>query len=112
MRANWRTLARRLAALYPQETINEALVDLELAQPPASSHWRRAGVDSGADTLGESVERHLFLLISASTRASCRRWLQLDHLKAWRSRCIAALAATRGNQIKAAELLGLNRNTL
>ena len=27
-------------------------------------------------------------------------------------RACAALAATRGNQIKAAELLGLNRNTL
>jgi hypothetical protein len=30
----------------------------------------------------------------------------------WRPADLAALAATRGNQIKAAELLGLNRNTL
>ena len=44
MCANLRTLARRLAALYPQETITTAVIDAELTQPTAHG---REGADGG-----------------------------------------------------------------
>src|SRR6185312_8791340 len=49
-------LARRLAALYPQETITAAVMDAELAQPALP-----AGSDEphGEENLGGVVERHL-----------------------------------------------------
>ena len=49
-------LARRLAALYPQETITAAVIEAELAQPalPASSDEPRA-----EESLSAAVERHL-----------------------------------------------------
>jgi DNA-binding NtrC family response regulator len=44
---------------------------------------------------------------------TCRlRGLSPRCSKRWKSAVFAALTATRGNQIKAADLLGLNRNTL
>src|SRR5207344_1065012 len=48
-------LARRLAALYPQETITGAVIETELAQPPL------AGNDEphSEESLSASVERHL-----------------------------------------------------
>ena len=48
-------LARRLAALYPQETITAAVIDTELAQPAAPVS-EKAAVD---DTLSAAVERNL-----------------------------------------------------
>src|SRR6267154_2587534 len=48
-------LARRLAALYPQETITAAVIDSELAQPVAAS-VEKAVVE---DTLSAAVERTL-----------------------------------------------------
>src|SRR6187549_1277564 len=49
-------LARRLAALYPQETITAAVMDAELAQPalPIGSEEPR-----GDENLSGAVERHL-----------------------------------------------------
>src|SRR5260221_12903913 len=46
-------LARRLAALYPQETITAAVIDAELAQPAAVSTEK----DANEDTLSAAVER-------------------------------------------------------
>ena len=49
-------LIRRLAALYPQETIGESIIEAELNQPamgPATSE------SDGEDTLSGSIERHL-----------------------------------------------------
>src|SRR6188508_2874794 len=48
-------LARRLAALYPQETISAAVMDSELAQPAAVSPDKPAT----EDTLTAAVERNL-----------------------------------------------------
>src|SRR5246500_651602 len=48
-------LARRLAALYPQETISTAVIDAELAQPAAVS----ADKPATEDTLSAAVERNL-----------------------------------------------------
>ena len=56
-------LARRLAALYPQETITAAVVDAELAQPATLPATEEARADEG---LSAAVERHL-----AAYFASC-----------------------------------------
>ena len=53
-------LVRRLAALYPQETITEPIIDTELAEPtlgPAAGARRQPRADD--ESLSGSVERHL-----------------------------------------------------
>jgi len=103
-------LARRLAALYPQETITTAVIDAELAQPATLPATEESRADEG---LSAAVERHL-----AAYFASCGDQLPPPGLYHRILREIeyplltVTLAATRGNQIRAADLLGLNRNTL
>jgi two-component system nitrogen regulation response regulator GlnG len=103
-------LARRLAALYPQETITGTVIDAELSQPAVSP----AGDEPRAnESLSAAVERHL-----GAYFASCGEDLPPPGLYHRILREIehplltVTLTATRGNQIRAADLLGLNRNTL
>src|SRR5687767_5104110 len=49
-------LARRLAALYPQETISGAVIEAELAQPAVPAGQSEPVTDEG---LAAAVERHL-----------------------------------------------------
>src|SRR5205085_9164134 len=49
-------LARRLAALYPQETITAAVIDAELSQPAMAAPGESRG---GDDNLSNAVERYL-----------------------------------------------------
>src|SRR5437899_1120040 len=49
-------LARRLAALYPQETISAAVIDAELSQPAATPTTDEPPTDEG---LAAAIERHL-----------------------------------------------------
>ncbi len=105
-------LVRRFAALYPQETITEAIVDVELVETPTFS-----AVSSGepivAATLSESVEHHLDVYFAGFKGDLPPPGLYHRILRDVEEPLInAAMAATRGNQIKAAELLGVNRNTL
>jgi two-component system nitrogen regulation response regulator GlnG len=104
-------LARRLAALYPQETIGAAVIENELSQPvmPASSEDAR----SADDGLAASVERHLARYFAGFQDEMPPAGLYHRILREIEYPLLsAALAATRGNQIRAADLLGLNRNTL
>jgi two-component system nitrogen regulation response regulator GlnG len=118
-------LVRRLAALYPQETITEQLVETELgfdATPigdraaPASgtpTSQSTAPLDLEGSTLSMSVEHHLNALFRTHGEQLPPAGLYHRILREVEGPLLsAALAATRGNQIKAAELLGLNRNTL
>ena len=116
-------LIRRLAALYPQESITEHLVDVELSadaagfSPPnvLKNATPQSGSGDGEDAppLGVAVERHLSKLFGAHGDSLPPPGLYHRVLRELEQPLIsAALAATRGNQIKAAELLGLNRNTL
>ena len=119
-------LTRRLAALYPQELIGAALVDAELAadrgldeershvpEPRVNGVARPASIVPSDDTLGLSVERHMALLFASFGTELPPPGLYHRVLRELEQPLIvASLAATRGNQIKAAELLGLNRNTL
>ena len=103
-------LVRRLAALYPQEIIAEATIDAELGeQAPAPS----ADGEREEETLSGSVERHMSDYFKVFGDNLPPPGLYHRVLREVEEPLIgAALAATRGNQIRAAELLGLNRNTL
>jgi two-component system nitrogen regulation response regulator GlnG len=116
-------LVRRLTALYPQEVISEGLVAAELgldapSLPAEAKSAAEQGVARGTDsdedqTLLFAVERHMSSLFKAHGDGLPPPGLYHRILREVEQPLIAAaLAATRGNQIKAAELLGLNRNTL
>jgi two-component system nitrogen regulation response regulator GlnG len=103
-------LARRLAALYPQEIISAAVIDAELAQPslPPISDEPHA-----EETLSAAVERHLAAYFAEFESGLPPAGLYHRVLREVEYPLLmAALAATRGNQIRAADLLGVNRNTL
>ncbi|MCP4383191.1 MAG: nitrogen regulation protein NR(I) [Hyphomicrobiales bacterium] len=103
-------MIRRLAALYPQETITDAIVEAELDQPvPAPS----GSEDDEDQALSVSVEKHLSTYFQSFGDSLPPPGLYHRILREVENPLIsAALASTRGNQIKAAELLGVNRNTL
>jgi two-component system nitrogen regulation response regulator GlnG len=102
-------LVRRLAALYPQEVIGAAIIDAELFQPAAEA----ATEERGGDSIGASLERHLSRYFGSFGDGLPPPGLYHRILREVETPLVsAALAATRGNQIKAAELLGVNRNTL
>ena len=105
-------LVRRFAALYPQETITEAIVDVELAEAPPFGSMSSSETRVAA-TLSESVEHHLDVYFAGFKGDLPPPGLYHRILRDVEEPLInAAMAATRGNQIKAAELLGVNRNTL
>ena len=104
-------LARRLAALYPQETITAAVVEAELAQPAITL----GGSDESRaeESLSAAVERHLAAYFAGFDEGLPPAGLYHRILREIEHPLLtAALAATRGNQIRAADLLGVNRNTL
>lgn len=103
-------LIRRLAALYTEDVIGAAVLRMELSEP---EYGTPAEPETGEESLSELVERAL-------TRefASYGEQLPPDGVyervlkQVERPLFNICLAATRGNQIKAAQLLGINRNTL
>jgi two-component system nitrogen regulation response regulator GlnG len=103
-------LARRLAALYPQETITAAVIEGELAQPAMPIVGDEPRPD---ESLAGAVERHLTRYFSEFGDGLPPPGLYHRILREVEYPLLsAALAATRGNQIRAADLLGVNRNTL
>ena len=102
-------LVRRLSALYPQEVIGAGIIDAELAEPAVTVSAEAPTEDS----LGASVERHLARYFNGFGDGLPPPGLYHRILREVEMPLVSAvLAATRGNQIKAAELLGVNRNTL
>jgi two-component system nitrogen regulation response regulator GlnG len=103
-------LARRLAALYPQEMITGAVIDAELSQPALAAPGDMRGSD---DNLSNAVERYLARYFAGFDGDLPPPGLYHRVLREVEGPLVsAALAATRGNQIRAADLLGVNRNTL
>jgi two-component system nitrogen regulation response regulator GlnG len=102
-------LIRRLAVLHAGETIPESVIAAELKEPPRAV----AAETEQAASLSAAVELHL-------TRYFAEHGDRLpppgvyDRMLQELERPLLSicLAATRGNQIRAAHLLGLNRNTL
>jgi two-component system nitrogen regulation response regulator GlnG len=108
-------LVRRLAALYPQDTITGAIIDAELDAQPVSLPVSAGKPERLQDSEGLSgaIERHLAEYFSGFRDTLPPPGLYHRILREIEGPLIgAALAATRGNQIRAAELLGVNRNTL
>jgi two-component system, NtrC family, nitrogen regulation response regulator GlnG len=103
-------MVRRLSALHPEDTLTPDIVEAELAEtmPPPPTDGGKSSKD-----LSEMVERYLATHFAGYGRELPPPGLYdrvLQHVE--RPLLMAALAATRGNQIRAAALLGLNRNTL
>ena len=103
-------LIRRLAALYSQEVIGATIIDIELGDAPAPDD----AVDApGGEGLAGAVERHIRGYFAAHKGGLPAAGLYDRVLReVERPLIVLTLGATRGNQIKAAHLLGLNRNTL
>ena len=106
-------LVRRLAALYPQDEITAEIVETELSGVPGAA--APAGMASLPEeiTISQAVEHYLQLYFRSFGEdlpppGLYQRVLQDVEYPL----VLACMTATRGNQIKAAELLGLNRNTL
>jgi two-component system nitrogen regulation response regulator GlnG len=103
-------VVRRFAALYSQETITVDVVEAELADIPAGSDRDGSTED---ESLSEAIERHLKSYFDAHEGALPASGLYDRVLHEMERPLIQlSLSATRGNQVKTAQLLGLNRNTL
>ncbi len=103
-------LARRLAALYPQETITASVIDAELAHPGIV---RLDEEIKSTDGLAAAIERHLTSYFASFGAELPPPGLYHRVLREIEHPLLSAtLTATRGNQIRAADLLGVNRNTL
>jgi two-component system nitrogen regulation response regulator GlnG len=105
-------LMRRLAALCPHEMIGADQISAELVETaPVPSE---APVAAGPEPLVRAVERHIRDFLAAHHDGGVAPSDIYDRVIAEVERPLIrlTLAATRGNQIKAAAMLGLNRNTL
>ena len=103
-------LVRRLAALYSQEVIGVGVIEAELGD--AQSTGDPADGPSG-EGLAAAVERHIKGYFAAHKGGLPAAGLYDRVLReVERPLIVLTLGATRGNQIRAAHLLGLNRNTL
>ena len=103
-------LILRLAALHVEDTITADIIRADLAM--AANNMPEEG-RAGTDSLGSAVERHLARYFAAHEDGLPPEGLHERVVSEVERPLIAmCLAATHGNQIKAAKLLGLNRNTL
>ncbi len=100
-------LVSRLAALCAEDVISGDAVRSQIggAVPPEAA-------PAAADSLGEAVERHLERGFAAAGGRPANGLYRRVLREVERPLISRALAATGGNQLRAAEILGLNRNTL
>ena len=103
-------LMRRIAVLYSQPVIGADIVESELAGSAAPGNDDQL---ARSESLSEATERHLRQYFTAHRPRLPASGLYERVLREIERPLLGiALEATRGNQIKAAELLGINRNTL
>lgn len=102
-------IVQRLAALYSEEIIGPDIIRNELNDGSSQSH-APAATNGG---LSEAMDAHLRTYFSAHDGSLPTAGLYNRILReVERPLILQTLQATRGNQVKAAEVLGLNRNTL
>ncbi len=114
MKYNWpgnvrelRNMVRRLCALYSEDVLDETVVKAELKG--RKGHKKpKAGENLSTDVLGH-LERY-FAAHPDDLPPSGLYDRILREVE--RPLIITSLKATKGNQLKAADLLGINRNTL
>jgi len=101
-------LIRRMCALYAEDVISARIVERELREETS-----RTTQGEGPISLSTLIERHLAADFASQPDGVPPRGLYDRVLQEVEAPLIRlTLAATRGNQIRAAEILGLNRNTL
>jgi two-component system nitrogen regulation response regulator GlnG len=101
---------KRLTVLYSQEVIDGAVIEAELAEP---SPTERSDGGIRSQSLGEAAEHHIARYFAAHGGALPGAGLYERVLREVERPLIAlTLEATGGNQLQAARVLGLNRNTL
>ncbi len=101
-------LVRRLLVLVGEDSISAEMVEAELASVrPAEA--QPIEVDSLAELVDQHVRRYFSTLDGAAPAAGLhgRILREVEY-----PLIVATLEVTRGNQVKAAEILGINRNTL
>ncbi len=102
-------LVRRLSALHVEEIIDAASVQMELTE----TNIETAPTPQSGGNLTDSLHFHLNSYFKSHGSGLPPNGLYERVLREVETPLIElSLEATRGNQIKAAELLGLNRNTL
>jgi two-component system, NtrC family, nitrogen regulation response regulator GlnG len=103
-------MIQRIVALYSQEVIGIDVIEAELGDVAPPPEPEAPPLD---DSLGSAAERHLKAYFAAHRDGLPSAGLYDRVLREIERPLITlSLSATRGNQIKAAHLLGLNRNTL
>jgi two-component system nitrogen regulation response regulator GlnG len=107
-------LVRRLSALYSEEVIGVETIEAELADAVSAEQGPQAGDAASSDvSLADAVDRHLqALFVAHGERLPPDGMYDRVISEVERPLLSLALGATRGNQLRAARLLGLNRNTL
>jgi two-component system nitrogen regulation response regulator GlnG len=101
-------LVRRICALYGEDLITARIIERELAD-----HQPAAQCEEGPATLAQLVERKLSSYFADQPDGLPPAGLYDRVLEEVERPLIRlTLTATRGNQVRAAEILGLNRNTL
>jgi len=105
-------LVRRMSALFPQENITREIVENELYNDRNLYDPANRERNSAKD-LADATEQYVVDYFAGSGDEPPQSGLYQKILREMEYPLISAtLAATGGNQVKAAELLGLNRNTL
>ena len=103
-------MVRRIAALYSEDVVTPEIIRMELNETP-----RNVPAASGpsSESLSDSLTFHLNNYFSGHGQALPPNGLYDRVLREVERPLIElSLEATRGNQVRAAELLGINRNTL
>jgi two-component system nitrogen regulation response regulator GlnG len=101
-------LIRRVCALYGEDLITARIIERELADQQPTVEGQQ-----GPETLSQLVERKLATYFADEPDGLPPAGLYDRVLEEVERPLIQlTLAATRGNQLRAAEILGLNRNTL
>ncbi|MGH6976348.1 MAG: sigma 54-interacting transcriptional regulator, partial [Stellaceae bacterium] len=105
-------LVRRVTALYSQEIIGLDAVEAELAEvpPPSANAAPEVGANEGLSIVAERHLRDYFNAHKGNLPPAGLYDRVLREIE--RPLIQLTLGATRGNQLRAAQLLGLNRNTL
>lgn len=102
-------MVRRLTALYSHDVIGVDVIETEFSENSVSE----ATPVGEAQSLSESIERHVREYYDAHDDDLPASGLYDRILREMERPLLSVtLEATRGNQVKAAEVLGLNRNTL
>ena len=103
-------LIKRLSVLYTEQTITRETIEKELFSNRREEDNSQI---NNNESLSESIERHLISYFAAHENTLPTPGLYNRILKELERPLLAiTLDATQGNQLRAADLLGLNRNTL